>query len=66
MRYRQVQDQLRAVGILISKRGGSLRVNHFCGRADTAYFTSDLEEALRVGLSMAKRKQLPKTWCAQR
>jgi|APFEC2959095171_1045051.scaffolds.fasta_scaffold14346_2 hypothetical protein len=66
MRYREVQEQLRVVGILLSKKGGSLRVNHFDGGPDTAYLTPDLEEALRVGLSMAKRKNLPKTWCSRR
>ena len=66
MRHREVQEQLRVVGILLSKKGGRLRVNHFGGGPETAYFTSDLEEALRMGLSMAKPKHLPKTWCSRR
>lgn len=66
MRHREVQEQLRVVGISLSKNGGSLRVNYFGGGADTAHFTSDLEEALRIGLSMANAKHLPKTWCSRR
>ncbi len=66
MRYREVQDQLRSVGVLISKKGGSLRVNHFSGNPETAFFTSDLQEALRAGLSMGRPEQLPKNWCAKR
>ena len=66
MKYGEVQEQLRLVGILISKRGGSVRVNHFFGGPETAYVTSDLEEALRAGLLMARPKHLPKNWCAQR
>jgi hypothetical protein len=66
MKYREVQEQLRSVGMLISKRGQSLRVNHFSGSPETAFFTSDLEEALRAGLSMARPKHLPKNWCAHR
>ncbi|CAN7718435.1 hypothetical protein [Aminobacter aminovorans] len=66
MKYREVQEQLRLVGILISKRGDSLRVNHFSGGPETAYVTSDLEEALWAGLTMAKTQKLPANWCAQR
>lgn len=66
MRYREVQEQLRLVGILMSKRGGSHRVNHFGGGPETAYLTPDLDEALRAGLSMARPKHLPKNWCMQR
>ena len=66
MRHREVQEQLRVVGIALSKTGGSLRVNYFGGGPETACYTSDLEEALRIGLSMAKPKHLPKTWCSRR
>ncbi|MCX8571804.1 MULTISPECIES: hypothetical protein [Aminobacter] len=66
MKYREVQEQLRLVGIMISKRGDSIRVNHFSGAPETAYVTSDLQEALRAGLTMARPKHLPANWCAQR
>lgn len=66
MTFREVREQLRIVGILISKRGSSIRVNHFGGMPETACFTSSLDEALTAGLSMARPKHLPKNWCAHR
>lgn len=32
MKYREVQEKLRTVGIVMCKTGGRLRINHFCGR----------------------------------
>jgi hypothetical protein len=54
MRYKAVQDRLRAVGIVISKRGDTLRINYFGGLENTAFYTADLSEALNKGLSMAR------------
>lgn len=64
--YRQVQEQLREVGVLMSKRGGRIRINHFAGIEETAHYTDSLEDALRTGLAMARPKQLPTMWCASR
>jgi hypothetical protein len=66
MKFQEVREQLRAVGILISKRGCEILVNHFGGSPETAFFTSCLDEALTAGLSMARPKHLPKHWCSQR
>lgn len=64
--YRQVQEQLREVGILMSKRGGTIRINYFAGLEVTAYYTDDLEKALVAGMTMARPNGLPLTWCASR
>ena len=52
--YRSVQEQLRAAGIVLSKKGGMHRMNHFSGLEDTALYTASLEEALALGLKMAR------------
>jgi hypothetical protein len=52
--YRSVQEQLRAVGIVLSKKGGMHRMNYFGGLEDTALYTSSLDEALVLGLKMAR------------
>ncbi|MBT1160165.1 hypothetical protein J1C56_32050 [Aminobacter anthyllidis] len=66
MKFHDVREQLRTVGVLISKRGCEIRINHFGGTPETAFFTSSLDEALAAGLSMARPKHLPKQWCSQR
>ena len=52
--YRDVQDRLRQAGIVISKKGDVHRINFFGGLADTAYYTSSLDDALSTGLVMAR------------
>ncbi|MEO5326345.1 hypothetical protein PV773_23795 [Mesorhizobium sp. CC13] len=66
MRYREVQDRLRTIGILISKRGNRIRVNHFGGIEDTAYYTDSLDDALAAGMKMARPDHLPRSWCSYR
>jgi hypothetical protein len=66
MTFFEVRAKLRKVGILVSKYGGSIRVNHFGAGPETARFTSSLEDALRVGLAMAKPHDLPENWCGRR
>ena len=51
--YKSVQAQLRAVGIVISKKGEVHRINFFGGLEETAYQTDSLEDALDQGLKMA-------------
>ena len=52
--YKQVQEELRDVGIVISKRGSTHRINFFGGLENTAYYTQELQDALSRGLAMAK------------
>jgi hypothetical protein len=52
--YKQVQDQLRQEGIVMSKRGATLRINFFGGREDSARYVESLRDALETGLAMAK------------
>ncbi len=66
MRYREVQDQLRVIGILMSKRGNRIRVNHFGGEENTAYYTHSLDDALSAGIKMARPDRLPRSWCSHR
>ena len=51
--YKSAQAQLRAAGIVISKRGEVHRINFFGGLEETAYQTDSLEDALDQGLKMA-------------
>jgi hypothetical protein len=53
--YRAVQERLRAAGVVMSKRGETIRINFFGGLEDTARYSNDLEEALANGLEMAGR-----------
>lgn len=55
--FREVRQRLRTVGVAISFRAHSdeYRVNFRGGREATAYYTSDIEDALGTGLDMARR-----------
>jgi hypothetical protein len=57
MTYKAVQDTLRKIGIVISKKGDTHRINYFFGLKDTAYYTQSLEEALHKGVEMAKPRR---------
>lgn len=61
--YRHVQDQLRTVGIVMSKKGDIIRVNHFAGLEATASYSQSLGQALLAGMAMSRPKQLPRIWC---
>jgi len=61
MKYREVQEHLRALGVVMSKRGCAIRLNHFGGMEDTALYTQSLEEALTAGIGMASPK-LASSW----
>lgn len=54
MTYKSVQETLRAAGIVISKKGDVHRINFFGGLEDTARYTTNLMEALKQGLAMAR------------
>lgn len=64
--YREVQEQLRLVGVMISKRGSTIRVNHLGGSEGTACYTESLEDAVEAGMKMARPQQLPAHWLAGR
>lgn len=66
MKYGEVQERLRSVGVLICKRGGLIRINHFGGQAETAIYTDSIDEALTAGMAMARPRHLPATWCSLR
>lgn len=53
MTYGEVREQLRELGIVISKRGYMHRINFFGGLENTAHYTESLEEALERGVAMA-------------
>ena len=55
--YKEVQEKLRQVGIVISKKGDTHRINYFSGLEDTARYTTSLEDALDQGLKMAKLRR---------
>lgn len=52
LKYREVQERLRLVGVMISKRGDTIRVNHFGGFQDSPYYTESLEDAFGAGMKM--------------
>lgn len=53
MRFSEMRETLRGIGIVVSKRGETIRLNHFGGLEDTARYTSDLQEALTMGRDLA-------------
>lgn len=53
MTYGTVREQLRDIGIVISKRGNIHRINFFGGLENTAHYTESLEDALAKGMVMA-------------
>ncbi len=57
--YRQVQEQLRKVGIVMSKKGSTIRLNHFSGLEETASYSESIGEVLLTGMSMSRPKRLP-------
>ena len=52
--YKEVQEKLRAIGIVISKKGDTHRINYFSGLPETARYTTDLQDALTQGVEMSK------------
>ena len=61
MTYKAVQEKLRLIDIVISKRGETHRINFFGGLEDTAYYTSSLNDALERGVEMAQRERRGQT-----
>lgn len=49
-----VQSVFSPLGISLRKRDGEFRVNFVGGNEDTAYYTTDLQDALNTGVVMAK------------
>jgi hypothetical protein len=54
--YKVVQEMLREIGIVISKRGDTHRINFFGGLEETACYTTSLTDALDRGVDMARRR----------
>ena len=59
--YKAVQEQLRAIGIVVSKRDKTHRINFFGGVEETAYYTDSLSDAFVRGSEMARSKQVRTT-----
>lgn len=57
MRYRELQEQLRDIGIVISKKGDTLRINYFSGLENTAHYTTSFEDALEKAQKMANPRR---------
>lgn len=49
----QAKDALRPFGMSITKRDDEYRVNYINGAEATAYYTNDIEDAVRTGRTMA-------------
>ena len=54
--YKTVQEQLREIGIVMSKRGETLRINYFGGLEETACYPRTPQEALDQGFELARRR----------
>lgn len=54
MTLAQAKAALRPLGIVLTKKDGEYRVNLYKGREATAYYTSDLDDAVATGKSMAR------------
>ncbi|WP_432283675.1 hypothetical protein SLT36_17400 [Aminobacter sp. BA135] len=53
MRFSDVRESLRSIGVVMSKRGETIRLNYFGGLEDTAKYATDLQEALALGRELA-------------
>ena len=53
MRFSDVRENLRSIGVVMSKRGETIRLNYFGGLEDTAKYATDLQEALALGTELA-------------
>lgn len=47
------QADLRKIGMVLSHEDGEYRVNHRDGKEATAYYTSDLSDAIQTAATMA-------------
>lgn len=56
MKYRELQEYLRPLGIVMSKKGAKIRLNSFGGLENTARYSETLEGALSIGRDMAKSR----------
>jgi hypothetical protein len=61
MTFAKVSKQLAALGIVIGRYrvGNDYRINFKDGKEATAYYTDDLDDAYRTGITMAKNKPVP-------
>lgn len=57
MRFSDVRETLRSMGVVMSKRGETIRLNHFGGLEDTARYTNDLHDALALGRELAQPRR---------
>lgn len=57
MRFSEVRESLRSIGVVMSKRGETIRLNHFGGLEDTAKYTTDLHDALVLGRELAQPRR---------
>lgn len=57
MRFSDVRETLRTMGVVMSKRGATIRLNHFGGLEDTARYTNDLQDALALGRELAQPRR---------
>lgn len=57
MKYRELQEYLRPLGIVMSKKGQTIRLNNFGGLEDTARYSETLEDALSMGEAMSKPRR---------
>lgn len=55
---KSIKKQLKDIGInlVFNEEYEEYQVNFIDGKEATAYYTSDLEDALATGIDMAKRK----------
>jgi hypothetical protein len=54
MKFDHAQKHLRSLGIALSACGGDYRLNFIRGHLNTEVITDDLQEAVRLGETMAK------------
>lgn len=58
MPFKEVRDALRRSGIKITKEDGNeFRVNYISGNEASAYYTTDLIDALQTGRIMAESRK---------
>lgn len=53
MRFSELRETLRTMGVVVSKRGENIRLNHFGGLEGTAKYTTNLQDAIALGRELA-------------
>lgn len=52
--FKQAREIIRGLGLTVTKRDGEFRVNYPNGKEETAYYTTDAEDAINTARAMSE------------